>query len=118
MSSVGHVGGRASKRRRLKDGIDAVVSCKASPSHAEPKANPAPTNYLLACYMAHEFLTRGTLLGRRFPQKETKSASTDEKPHSTHQAYADLSCLIKDDGVHLPGIVNPTQLARWVGCDT
>ncbi|KAF3792199.1 hypothetical protein EJ110_NYTH11906 [Nymphaea thermarum] len=117
MSSGNHVDQRASKRRRLKDAVDAGASRRPSPSHAEMKPKPTPTNYLLACYMTHEFLTRGTLLGRRFPQKEAETAPTAQQPHA-REAYVDLSCLLKNDGVHLPGIVNPTQLARWVGCDT
>ncbi|XP_057959889.1 uncharacterized protein LOC131152190 [Malania oleifera] len=31
-----------------------------------------------------------------------------------HQSYAEVANLLKADGAHIPGIVNPTQLARWI----
>ncbi|KAI6694104.1 hypothetical protein NL676_021814 [Syzygium grande] len=31
-----------------------------------------------------------------------------------HASYADVAGILKSDGAHIPGIVNPTQLARWI----
>ncbi|KAI8003955.1 hypothetical protein LOK49_LG08G02623 [Camellia lanceoleosa] len=35
-----------------------------------------------------------------------------QQPHQ--ERYAVVSNLLKEDGAHVPGIVNPTQLARWI----
>lgn len=96
---------------------------------AEPQ--PQTSNRLLAGYMAYEFLTKGTLFGQKFdpgraeampvnlaeskrnrlsqPSKEAEP-SGKTKP----QSYAEVANLMKSEGVHIPGVVNPTQLARWI----
>ncbi|KAK3017541.1 hypothetical protein RJ639_007413 [Escallonia herrerae] len=102
-------------------------------------AEPVPSNQLLAGYMAHEFLTRGTLLGQKFdpardvavplspaePKRgkpgssqsrfggEAEQSGGKSKPKS-QQSYAEVAGLMKSNGAHIPGIVNPTQLARWL----
>nr|VVV80595.1 unnamed protein product [Nymphaea colorata] len=116
MPSDGHVESGASRKRKLTDGIDAPASRRRT-SRSQAAPEPKPTNHLLACYLAHEFLTRGTLLGSSFRRPEVEPTAKAEQPHP-RQAYADVACLLKGDGVHLPGIVNPSQLARWVGIDT
>ncbi|CAA2989621.1 embryo sac development arrest [Olea europaea subsp. europaea] len=30
------------------------------------------------------------------------------------QSYAEVASLLKGDGAHIPGILNPTQLAGWI----
>ncbi|CAN6460351.1 unnamed protein product [Victoria cruziana] len=131
MSNDCHVDLRASKRRKFKDGIDAQASKGMESSQPTLKSKPptTPTNHLLACYLAHEFLSRGTLLGRTLDRRDppTRPASSEPKNVAeterhpagaatrARQVYADVSVLLKDDGVHLPGIVNPSQLARWIG---
>ncbi|XP_030548690.2 uncharacterized protein LOC115753957 [Rhodamnia argentea] len=85
-------------------------------AQAEAKVGPAePTmsdNRLLAGYMAHEFLTRGTLLGAR------PEAARDETPKHPEGkpsgSYGEVASILKSDGVHVPGVLNPTQLARWI----
>lgn len=92
-------------------------------------------NPLLAGYMAYEFLTKGTLLGQKLDPARAKAVpvntlaaeskkrkpSPDEgepgrngkvKPQS--QNYVELASLLRSDGTHIPGIVNPTQLAQWI----
>ncbi|XP_031483477.1 uncharacterized protein LOC116252957 [Nymphaea colorata] len=133
MSSDCHVELRASKKRRFKDEIDAPASKGTEPSQPTLKSKSKPqttaTNHLLACYLAHEFLSRGTLLGRAFDRHDAPTRTASSEPKNLAEAerqpggastgacqtYADVSVLLKDDGVHLPGIVNPSQLARWIG---
>lgn len=93
---------------------------------AAAAAEPVASNKLLAGYMAHEFLTKGTLFGQRWdparadavalskrtgkPKAEAESSRSAEQ----QQSYVEVASLLKSDGVHIPGIVNPTQLARWI----
>ncbi|XP_039013764.1 uncharacterized protein LOC120143528 isoform X2 [Hibiscus syriacus] len=89
-------------------------------------------NRLLAGYLAHEFLTRETLFGQPFdparPQqtdsgrgtgedakagKRSRAEDVEPKPREeNHRRYVEVASLLKTDGAHIPGIVNPSQLAR------
>lgn len=118
----------APRKRKERDGIDAS-SLKASASAA--RAEPAP-NWLLAGYLAHEFLTRGTLFGEKWDparseavpapselkvkrRKVPNASPADESlAPNKPKAYADVAHLLKDGGAHIPGIVNPTQLVQWL----
>ena len=87
-------------------------------------------NKLLAGYMAHEFLTKGTLLGQKFDnsvknqnqnQNQNQSAielETEKWRKGKESSYKEITSLMmmKSDGggIHIPGIVNPTQLDRWI----
>ncbi|XP_022874168.1 uncharacterized protein LOC111392994 [Olea europaea var. sylvestris] len=94
---------------------------------------PICSNRLLAGYMAYEFLTKGTLLGERFDPARTEAvpvSSADSKwnghgvsqsqsqqnveAEPKPQSYAEVASLLKGDGAHIPGILNPTQLAGWI----
>ncbi|KAE9619394.1 hypothetical protein Lalb_Chr02g0152661 [Lupinus albus] len=86
-----------------------------------------PSNHLLAGYLAHEYLTKGTLMGQPWAPSGEKlkgkeediteaappcrSSSEDEK---VKERYAEVAGLLKGGGTHLPGVVNPTQLARFL----
>lgn len=105
-----------------------------APAQAAGKAKPAgekSDGRLLAGYMAHEFLTKGTLFGQRFDPARLEAAPASGKPaepkrakpeaepsvdakEEGHASYADVAGILKSDGAHIPGIVNPTQLARWI----
>ncbi|VVA98574.1 unnamed protein product [Arabis nemorensis] len=84
-------------------------------------ANPATSNWLLAGYMAHEFLTCGTMLGRKLypgwaevgPLVSSPQQHRETKEEA-HQNYSDVASMFKTDGTHVPGVVNPTQLAHWI----
>uniref|UniRef100_A0A7N0USX0 Uncharacterized protein n=1 Tax=Kalanchoe fedtschenkoi TaxID=63787 RepID=A0A7N0USX0_KALFE len=104
------------------------VESKKRKGAPEPAAS-ASSQQLLAGYMAYEFLTRGTLLGQKFDParaeavalssaKRSKSAAAAAEPiyggGEQHKSYAEVASLLKTDGVSLPWVVNPTQLARWV----
>lgn len=105
-------------------------------------AEPVISVHLLAGYMAHEFLTKGTLLGEKFDPARAKAVPVSSaqsskwgkykgKGHNNNksgeaepsgkgklqknsQSYAEVAVLVKSGGTHIPGIVNPTQLARWI----
>ncbi|CAJ1968210.1 unnamed protein product [Sphenostylis stenocarpa] len=95
-------------------------------------AEPKPSNQLLAGYMAHEFLTKGTLLGQPWapprvdaPPKakstedageeaEPTAAATCRRTEGERERYAEVASLLKGGGTQLPGVVNPTQLARFL----
>ncbi|CAD6263075.1 unnamed protein product [Miscanthus lutarioriparius] len=96
------------------------------PAKAEPwKPAPAPArpaaagggNKLLAGHLAHEFLAHGTLLGRRIepsrgaPAPAPAPARAEPDPK---RRYAEVSWLLMASGAHVPGVVNPTQLGRWL----
>lgn len=89
---------------------------KPSPlGRADPPALPAK-NRLLAGYLAHEFLTKGTLLGQPFGPAGAEPAkpAVAVKVEQPLASYAELAYLLKFDGTHVPGIVNPTQLGCWI----
>jgi hypothetical protein len=74
--------------------------------------------------MANEYLTHGTLLGKPPPQDsnterhEVTSATEEESPESRREKerlYYTLADLLRAGDVHIPGIVNPSQLAAWLG---
>lgn len=144
--------GPSNNKRKERDGLEgfkpSAITTKslAKPSiHRAPAAvqakspQPAYNNQLLAGYLAHEFLTKGTLFGEPYdparaeavplsqspatgsakgkPISEKRKAepnSKDDKQTEKHQRYLELAELLKEDGAHLPGIVNPTQLARFI----
>ncbi|XP_030534057.1 uncharacterized protein LOC115743429 [Rhodamnia argentea] len=105
-----------------------------APAQAAGKAKPAGEKSdcrLLAGYMAHEFLTMGTLFGQSLDPARLEAAPASGKPaepkrakpeaeptgeakEEGHASYADVAGILKSDGAHIPGIVNPTQLARWI----
>ncbi|CAA7390551.1 unnamed protein product [Spirodela intermedia] len=103
------------------------------PAQKSPAAAGGGGNRLLAGYLAHEFLTLGTLFGQRWdppaavkppapPLRAVGKSGAPPPPPSAGEAkqgkppsgYAEVACLLKAEGAHIPGIVNPTQLARWL----
>ncbi|VVB07164.1 unnamed protein product [Arabis nemorensis] len=90
-------------------------------------AEPAGSNQLLAGYLAHEFLNKGTLFGELwnparaqagpFPaqatdSRKTKPSNNIEPSDHKRRRYVEVANVLRVDGAHLPGIVNPSQLAR------
>ncbi|CAO2039715.1 unnamed protein product [Urochloa humidicola] len=76
-------------------------------------------NKLLAGYLAHEFLRCGTLLGERRLEppgrKEKEPAPVPAVPApEPSKRYAEVSRLLMAGGARIPGIVNPSQLGRWL----
>ncbi|XP_068664517.1 uncharacterized protein [Aristolochia californica] len=118
--------GLSRKRKERDGGVASTALALISP--AEPTANR-----LLAGYLAHEFLTNGTLFGQKWDPSRAVAAplscpSDSKKPRrgdpiataapapapTKPHGYADVAKLLKTDGAHIPGIVNPTELARWL----
>lgn len=84
-------------------------------------------NRLLAGYLAHEFLTKGTLMGQQWdparavaepvvgkPTMKRGAAAADRAKPAPMGSYADVAQLVKTEGAYVPGVVNPAQLARWL----
>ncbi|PIN06341.1 hypothetical protein CDL12_21105 [Handroanthus impetiginosus] len=119
--------------------VNRVVSGanQATTSSKGAEQQPLFSNRLLAGYMAYEFLTKGTLLGQKFDPARAEAvpmSPAESKRHrlsqsqsqiqpctegepsgkSKPQSYVEVANLLKSDGVHIPGVVNPTQLARWI----
>uniref|UniRef100_A0A7C8Z218 Embryo sac development arrest 6 n=1 Tax=Opuntia streptacantha TaxID=393608 RepID=A0A7C8Z218_OPUST len=93
----------------------------SSSSSAQPV--PVHSNRLLAGYMAYEFLSQGTLFGQKFDPARAEAVPLAAKkpgserppePVKPNRSYAEVAQLLKTDGAHIPGIVNPTQLAKWI----
>ncbi|KAL4596547.1 hypothetical protein ACB092_12G171000 [Castanea dentata] len=133
------------EREKEKEGFNATTITKL-PKTATARAGGIglaelvfSSNQILAGYLAHEFLTRGTLFGQQWDpttanQNEAVSKKgEDEKPSGEaegqveekegddHQQlqhekerYVELANLLKTGGAHLPGIVNPTQLTHFL----
>ncbi|XP_010522565.1 PREDICTED: uncharacterized protein LOC104801139 [Tarenaya hassleriana] len=110
--------------------IPPVQSPRKLPATAT--AEPAGSNQLLAGYLAHEFLSKGTILGEQWnpirsqtgdvpvqpgePRKTKPSHNTEpvEPVERKRRRYVEVANLLRVDGTRLPGIVNPTQLARYL----
>lgn len=91
--------------------LQAPGQAKAEPT--KPALAPAQgnNNRLLAGYLAHEFLARGTVLGRRI--EPSRGCPAPAEPHAKRR-YAEVSWLLMTTGAHIPGVVNPAQLGRWL----
>ncbi|KAE8730631.1 Polyadenylate-binding protein 2-binding protein 2 [Hibiscus syriacus] len=132
-------------KRKKRDGLDLEKLTPPPPTKppmlAAAAAHPVLHNQLLAGYLAHEFLTRGTLFGQPWdstrPLQTTaesrraiggkaepreRSATGDAEPdpepklreENKRQRYVEVARLLKTDGTHVPGIVNPSQLSRFL----
>ncbi|XP_038906548.1 uncharacterized protein LOC120092519 [Benincasa hispida] len=116
-------------KRKEREGLDDDEAHQLSLTAKVPKPPPPPppshSNHLLAGYLAHEFLTKGTLFGQAWdkpdPAMASASASSPAEPSEKHQdelhpknyqSYVEVANLLKHSGPHFQGIVNPTQLAR------
>lgn len=124
----------ASNKRKERDGFDAweipkipqlitpqphvpTVAVTITPKSVQP---PPSHNRLLAGYLAHEFLTKGTLFGEKWPSagaeaEESKKGREEAEPKvEARKRYVAVTDLLKTDGADIPGIINPTQLGRYL----
>ncbi|KAK4405911.1 hypothetical protein Sango_0597600 [Sesamum angolense] len=118
--------------RGVSGSYPATTSSRGAEQQQQP---PLSSNRLLAGYMAYEFLSKGTLFGQKFDPARAEavpvnaadskrnrqsqsqvqpSAEAEPSVKSKPQNYAEVANLLKSDGAHIPGVVNPTQLARWI----
>uniref|UniRef100_A0A0A9AVH9 Uncharacterized protein n=1 Tax=Arundo donax TaxID=35708 RepID=A0A0A9AVH9_ARUDO len=72
---------------------------------ADPAAGDGG-NRLLAGYLAHEFLSSGTVLGERHAAGPRREAGQPVP-------YEAVALLVQRGGARVPGVVNPAQLAAW-----
>ncbi|CAA6655313.1 unnamed protein product [Spirodela intermedia] len=86
------------------------------PAQKSPAAAGGGGNRLLAGYLAHEFLTLGTLFGQRWdPPAAVKPPAPPLRAVGKSGAPRPRRGVpFEGGGAHIPGIVNPTQLARWL----
>ncbi|KAM3731127.1 hypothetical protein ACB098_12G138900 [Castanea mollissima] len=133
------------EREKEKEGFNAATITKI-PKTATARAGGIglaelvfSSNQILAGYLAHEFLTRGTLFGQQWDpttanqneavskkgedekpsseaegQVEEKEGDDHQQPQPEKERYVELANLLKTGGAHLPGIVNPTQLTHFL----
>lgn len=110
---------------------------KPTPAQAESFKAPEPdpsSNQLLAGYLAYEYLTKGTLFGQPFdaarvqedqgwgqvsaaePRKIKPEKKDEAEPQKEeyYNRYVEVANLLKTGGARIPGVVNPTQLARFL----
>ncbi|KAL6978710.1 hypothetical protein U1Q18_020376 [Sarracenia purpurea var. burkii] len=118
----------------VRHGFSRPGSSSPTPKPPEPSSN----NQLLAGYLAHEFLTKGSLFGQPWDParaeavpvttgsaepRRLKPFGSSQKPKpgrspraepemEKYQRYREVADLLKTDGAHVPDIVNPTQLAH------
>lgn len=122
------------KERESLDTLNPSTTTKlakpaTSQAGSDKLSEPVSSNQLLAGYLAHEYLTKGTLFGQPWDSaraeavlvsgvesNRVKPSEKDEAEPSKEnfQRYVEVSSLLKVDGAHFPGIVNPTQLARFL----
>lgn len=118
-----------------------TAATSTPPPFKAPAEPVVSSSRLLAGYMAHEFLTKGTLLGQKWdparseavpvsngsgeakrskpaweaePSRKGKEPQQQLREKHDGERYAEVARLLKEDGAHVAGIVNPTQLARWI----
>ncbi|KAI3846979.1 hypothetical protein MKW92_019921 [Papaver armeniacum] len=150
-----HHFGVAPRKRKERDTSTSAVMANKPNAPTPPPTPPSlskslavstagkDNNWLLAGYLAHEFLTSGTLLGQKWDPARAEAnpitprnnnpnirgrptavggvggaagseAKSVRPPQKIHSSYADVSTLLKSDGAHIEGVVNPTQLAKWL----
>ncbi|KAL5068410.1 hypothetical protein RYX36_019297 [Vicia faba] len=104
---------------------------KRKHNEADKPDKPIGSNKLLAGYLAHEFLTKGTLLGQKFDPELTRagiypdsrvgsgeySRAEASDVRKEHESYGEVASIMKMNGTHIKGIVNPTQLSQWMDVD-
>ncbi|KAL0884433.1 hypothetical protein Bca101_008414 [Brassica carinata] len=99
------------------------TTCK-SPIAAEPVGS---NQLILAGYLSHEFLNNGTLFGEQWDPARPQAGPTESKKlkrshiaepaedtEPKRKGYVEVANLLRADGAHLPCIVNPAQLARFL----
>ncbi|GLJ36400.1 hypothetical protein SUGI_0730840 [Cryptomeria japonica] len=94
-----------------------------------PPPGAKAVNRRLACFLAREYLQRGTLMGKPWPPQDSnttprenataqlkKNLRGDEAAREQEALYSTLtSNFLCSDDIHIPGIFNPSQMAAWFG---
>lgn len=115
----------------LKPSTPTKLSKPASPQASSEKGlDSASSNQLLAGYLAHEYLTKGTLFGQPWEPARAEAVPVSgvdpagvvkparkaepEPNKDNYERYVEVSRLLKIGGPNIPDIINPTQLARFL----
>ncbi|CAN8267644.1 unnamed protein product [Cochlearia groenlandica] len=111
----------------IKSILKKAPTAAQPPSHAIVVAEPAGSNQLLAGYLANEFLNKGTLFGEQWDPaqaqagpfraqsiepRKTKPIHDVEPRDNKRRRYVEVANILRVDGTHLTGVVNPSQLSR------
>lgn len=110
-------------KRKEREGLDDEAHQLSLTAKVPRQPPPSHANQLLAGYLAHEFLTKGTLFGQAWdpdlpdPTMASSLPEPSEKRQAelhlkSYQSYVEVANLLKHSGPHFQGIVNPTQLAH------
>lgn len=92
-----------------------------APPPTSATAEQAGSNQLLAGYLAHEYLNKGTLFGEKWNPARSESIAEGRKNKQSHgkepsdnkrRRYVEVADILRAEGSFMPGIVNPSQLAR------
>ena len=89
---------------------DAAAAAAGLP---DPSVAGGGGNRLLAGYLAHEFLARGTVLGERRGPGGPGTGSEPSQGLGPAARYKAVAALVQGGGARVPGVVNPAQLAAW-----
>ncbi|XP_021630726.1 uncharacterized protein LOC110628390 [Manihot esculenta] len=133
-----------SSKRKEREGFDSLKPFPPPPPPTTPTklakpsiaqvgagkpSDPVPSNKLLAGYLAHEYLTKGTLLGQPWDPARAEEVAVESKKikpsqigkeeeaepnKENYKRYVEVSSLLKAEGAHISGVVNPSQLARFL----
>lgn len=115
----------------LKPSTPTKLTKPASPRASSEKGlDSASSNHLLAGYLAHEYLTKGTLFGQPWEPARAEAVpvsgvdsvgvvkparkAESEPNKDNYERYVEVSRLLKIGGPNIPDIINPTQLARFL----
>ncbi|GLJ36430.1 hypothetical protein SUGI_0731520 [Cryptomeria japonica] len=129
-SSQGH--GYGTTNRSPPAGLNSLVTTSNSDKTPLPSlvlSPPKAFNWRLACFLASEYLSRGTLLGKPWPTQKSdtmpwenatahpkKKLRGDEAAREQEALYSSLTTnFLRSDDIHIPHIFNPSQLAAWLG---
>ncbi|KAJ7977210.1 putative Embryo sac development arrest 6 [Quillaja saponaria] len=137
---VGFDGPKPSTANSITKVIKPGTSRPGSEPSSSKRIEPASSNQILAGYLAHEFLTKGSLFGetwdsaraelaKNVPAEESRTGKQSEKGEAEpnlrkvepqlkkkkkNERYVAVANLLKTGGAQFPGVFNPTQLGRFL----
>ncbi|GLJ36412.1 hypothetical protein SUGI_0731020 [Cryptomeria japonica] len=112
------------------DLLAVASNARKIPNSSAPLSLAKAVNWRLACFMAREYLSCGTLLGKPLPPQDSnttprengasaqpkKNIGGDEAASEREALYYTLTTdFLRSDDIHIPGIFNPAQMAAWLG---
>ncbi|KAF5185789.1 embryo sac development arrest protein [Thalictrum thalictroides] len=109
------------------DSVEALAKPKLLAS-SSANEDDNKKNRLLAGCLAYEFLTQETIFGQKWDPARAEAAPVSVKesrnkkrarveqpqPPVKRKCYEEVSNLLKNEETQIPGIINPSQLVRWL----